>query len=150
LSKEETKMLRQTTATAIVAAPADRIWATIAAGGGVHHWFGAVITACELRGSGPGAERFCTMADGADLKERILEIDADARRFRYAIDEHPLPAREVVAAMEVEDLGDGTARITWGAQYEADDAHADLVDQTLSGLYAQGIQSLDHHCRVPA
>lgn len=143
-------MKKHTTAVATVTAPADRIWATIAAGGGVHQWFGAVITACELKGSGAGAERFCTMANGAELKERIMEVDHSAKRFRYAIDQHPLPASEVVATIEVADLGDGKTKITWGAEYGVEDAHAEVVDQTLSGLYAQGIQALEDHCRVAA
>jgi len=143
-------MKKTTRATSNVTAPADKVWATIAAGGGVHQWFGSVITACELKGSGAGAERFCTMSNGAALKERILEVDEAARRFRYAIEEHPLPAKDVIATIEVADLGDGKARITWGAEYSAEDAHADLVDQTLSGLYAQGIQALEDHCRVAA
>jgi len=143
-------MKKQTTAVAIVNAPGDKIWETVAAGSGVHKWFGAVITACELKGSGAGAERFCTMVDGAELKERIIEIDHSAKRFRYAIDQHPLPASDVVSTIDVADLGDGKTEITWGAEYSAEGDHAEVVDQVLSGLYAQGIQALEDHCRVAA
>jgi uncharacterized protein YndB with AHSA1/START domain len=143
-------MKRTTAATAIVTAPADRIWAVVSAGEGVHRWFGSVITACELTGSGAGAERSCTMVTGAALKERILEIDGAAHRFRYAIDQHPLPARDVVATIDVADLGAGRTRIIWGAEYAASDDQAGLVDQTLSALYADGIRALEDHCRIAA
>jgi uncharacterized protein YndB with AHSA1/START domain len=41
-------MKKHATAVATVSAPADKLWRTIAAGDGVHQWFSAVITACEL------------------------------------------------------------------------------------------------------
>jgi len=140
-------MKKHTTATATIDAPADKIWTTIAAGGGVHQWFGTVITACELKGSGVGAERFCTMVNGAELKERIIEIDDEARRFRYTVHQHPLPASDVVATIEVTDLGDGKSKLNWSAEYVVEEAQANAVDQTLSGIYAQGIDALEAHCR---
>lgn len=143
-------MKMQTTEAGTVNAPAERIWATIAAGGDVHRWFGAFVTACEITGSGAGAERVCTMTNGAELKERILEIDERARSFRYAIVQHPLPARDVVATIEVTDLSEATAHVTWRAEYEAEEAEAALVDQTLSEVYAQGIRALENHCRLTA
>jgi hypothetical protein len=51
------------------------------------------------------------MANGAELKERIIEVDHSTRRFRYTIDQHPLPASDVVATIEVADVGDGKTKI---------------------------------------
>ena len=143
-------MKKQTNVVATASAPADQVWATIAAGDGVHQWFGTVITACELKGTGAGAERLCTMVNGAELRERILEIDHHSQRFSYAIDQHPLPATDVVATIEVVDLGNGKTEIRWGAEYTVEAVHGDMVDQTLNGLYTQGIQALENHCRVLA
>lgn len=139
-------MKNHTTAGATVTAPADEILATIAAGSGVHQWFGAVITGCEVKGSGAGAERFCTMANGAELKARILGVDHLGNAFRCAIDQNPPPASEVVATIDVADLGDGKTKIAWGAEYGVEDAHAEVVGLTLSGLYAQPIQALEAAC----
>ncbi|MBE9169972.1 SRPBCC family protein [Pleurocapsales cyanobacterium LEGE 06147] len=80
-----------------IAGKADAIWATISSGGDVHQWF-PIIQSCRLEGSGEGASRFCTMIDGTELKERIVEVNHATRRFRYAIDRHPLPAQDVVAS----------------------------------------------------
>ncbi len=139
-------MKKQTSATGHIKASAEKVWETIAIGGEVHRWFGAVITACELRGSGSGAERICTMADGAELKERIIAIDHKAKRFCYAIDKHPLPATDMISTMEIADLGDGITKIDWRAEYSVADEHAGVVDQTLSSLYAQGIKAIETHC----
>ncbi len=127
-----------------IEAPAESVWATVSRGDGVHEWFGAVITSCSVDGD----QRLCTMADGAALKERILKVDHDARRFRYAIDEHPLPARNVVATIEVLEKPDGKAHIRWSAEFDAEDEHKPVVRETLSGLYSQGIAALDAHCKA--
>ncbi len=83
---------------------ADAIWATISSGGDVHQWF-PIIQSCRLEGSGEGASRFCTMIDGNKLKERIVEVNHALRRFRYAIEQHPLPAQAVIASIDVRDTG---------------------------------------------
>ncbi len=125
-----------------IEASADVVWATISKGDGVHEWFGQVITSCSLDGD----RRECTMADGAALKERILEIDQDARRFRYAIDEHPLPARNVIATIEVSETASGKTKVRWSAEFDAQDEHLPMLRETLTGLYGQGIAALDAHC----
>ncbi|MEM6693903.1 MAG: SRPBCC family protein [Pseudomonadota bacterium] len=126
----------------IEASPED-VWETISQGGEVHRWFTGVITTCELTGSGEGAERRCTMADGAALEERIIEVDHDRMRFRYAIDKHPLPATDVVATIQVTELPGGNTQVTWGADYSVTEDHAALVAETLKGLYSQGIAALE-------
>jgi uncharacterized protein YndB with AHSA1/START domain len=123
--------------------PPDAVWAVIAQGGDVHRWFGAAITTCELIGEGEGAARQCTMANGALLKERILEVDHDARRFRYAVDEHLLPASDVIATITVTEANDGKTTVSWGADYAAAPGQDDLMQETLEALYVQGIQSLE-------
>ena len=130
------------TAAATIDVPADTAWATIADGGGVHLWFPDVIASSEIDGEGVGAARRCRMRDGAPLAERILEIDHGARRFVYAIDEHPLPATDVVATMTVTPAGAGASRIEWGASFEADDEAVPQVAGMLERIYATGIRNL--------
>ena len=125
-------------------APAESVWATIAKGDGVHEWFGGVIASCSLAGD----RRECTMADGAKLKERILDVDHGAQRFRYAIEEHPLPAQNVVSTIEVSGKADGKTRVRWSAEFDAEHEHLPVLKETLSGLYTQGIASLGVHCRA--
>jgi uncharacterized protein YndB with AHSA1/START domain len=126
-----------------IAVPPNAVWAVIAQGGDVHRWFGAAITTCELTGEGESAARQCTMANGALLKERILQVDHDGRRFRYAVDEHPLPASDVVATITVAEAPDGQTHISWGADYAAAPGQDVLMREALETLYAQGIQSLE-------
>lgn len=120
---------------------ADAIWATISSGGDVHRWFPAIQN-CRLEGSGEGAARFCTMIDGNELKERIVEVNHAVRRFRYAIDQHPLPAQNVLASIDVRDTGDGQAFIIWGAEFEASEEAIPQIKEMLQGLYTQASKAL--------
>ncbi len=135
-------MLNEVIVTKEVSADPDTVWAILEKGSGVHEWFDGVITSCRLEGEGEGSSRFCTMMNGADLEERILTIDSDNRVFRYAIDKHPLPAKNVVATTKVNATTEG-AKIEWSAQFNVDsEEEAAVTKQTLEGLYTQGIDSL--------
>ena len=130
--------------TETIDADAQAVWDTIAKGDGVHHWFTGVITACRV----DGTDRYCTMADGSDLEERILDVDQENRRFTYAIDKHPLPATDVVSTIIV-GATDSGAEVTWACSYEADTAAAQQVGEMLMGIYKQGIEGLaQHHARA--
>lgn len=143
-------MKRTTKVSLTVQMPAASAWHVISKGGDVHHWFGAVITACELNGDGVGAQRSCVMADGAKLEEKIIAVDHNLRRFVYAVNQHPLPASNVVGTVVVNDLDENTATIQWGAEYECDEQYFEMIDQMLAGLYEQGIRSLETYCRQAA
>jgi uncharacterized protein YndB with AHSA1/START domain len=143
--------MKQTSTTRVqVAVPAAQIWDVVSQGGNVHRWFGRVITACELKGEGAGAQRSCVMADGAKLEEEILAVDHQKRRFVYAVHQHPLPAKDVVATVVVQDVGGGSSEIQWGAEYECLEEHAAMLSQMLGDLYENGIRSLETYCRQAA
>ncbi len=131
--------------TGIIAAPIETVWPTIAQGGDVHRWFGDVIATCDISGS----DRTCTMQNGATLTERIIDVDETAHRFRYAIDEHPLPATDVVATIALTATDDGGTQINWGADYTATPDNEALMRDTLQGIYAQGIASLETYHTQP-
>ncbi|MCZ6894409.1 MAG: SRPBCC family protein, partial [Gammaproteobacteria bacterium] len=88
-------------------APSEKVWAAISAIGGLDKWF-PIIAACEVNGSGVGAKRICTMPDGAKMHETIEEIDHDAMRFRYAINESPMPISNYMGTVEMKAAGDAT------------------------------------------
>ncbi len=123
-------------------ADADTVWATISAGDGLDKWI-PVITECRVEGSGAGATRYCTMANGAKLKERLLEVNHDRRRFKYGIDEHPLPAKNVVGTVEILDLGNGMSDVSWSAEFDCDASHKEELTGMFKGVYEQGLEGLD-------
>jgi len=122
------------------------VWNTIAAGDGLEKWL-PVITQCRLEGSGAGAIRYCTMANGAQLKERILEVDHAHRVFRYSIEEHPLPARNLRGKVEIRDLGDGTTTVSWGATFDVEPPYRSELEGMFRDVYEQAIQGLETFLR---
>jgi len=85
------------------------------------------------------------MQDGGVLKERILLRDAETRTFVYAIDSHPLPARNVVGTMRIDDLGDGQSHVSWSADMMLDSASADQMTKMVTGMYEQGLSALESY-----
>lgn len=121
-------------------APA-KIWETIRAGDGLDKWL-PVITHCRLEGSGEGATRFCTMANGAELKEKIVEIDDAGRRFRYSIDEHPLPAKNLRGSVEIKDAGTKGSEVSWGAEFDSEPQARAELEAMFQEIYSGAIDGL--------
>ena len=124
------------------------VWSTISAGDGLDKWL-PVITQCRLEGSGEGATRYCTMENGAQLKERIVEVDHARRRFRYTIDEHPLPARNLAGTVEVRDAGSNKSEVTWSADFDADEPHRAEIEGMFREVYSGAIDGLANFLRKP-
>ncbi|MGH7716139.1 MAG: SRPBCC family protein, partial [Vulcanimicrobiaceae bacterium] len=57
--------------------------------------------------------------DGSTQVERLLASDAKRRTCRYAIESTPMPVRNYVGALRVEDNCDGTSTVTWSAHFDA-------------------------------
>lgn len=63
-----------------IARPADQVWGLVGAPARIQEWFPG-ITASEVHGD----ERFVTNAGGNRVRERILELDDERRRFQYEL-----------------------------------------------------------------
>lgn len=122
------------------------VWNTISAGDGLDKWL-PVITQCRLEGSGEGATRYCTMANGAQLRERIVEVNHPRRRFRYAIDDHPLPARNLFGTVEIRDLGSNSSEVTWSADFDADEPQRAELEGMFREVYSGAIDGLANFLR---
>lgn len=97
--------------------PEAAVWELLVSLDRVDEW-APIITSCRLEGSGNGAKRYCTTADGGQLVETILEVDQAARAIRYRIDEG-LPLSSYEGTFRLESRG-GTAVVTWTIDAEGD------------------------------
>jgi len=138
--------MQNTTVEIAVKGNADRLWSVVSAGTDMHKWLAPAITGCALTGAGAGAERRIEMADGTVLKERILDVDHQERIFRYAIEEHPFPARNVVGTIKVRRGLDGAVLISWGADYETGVETAAVLKEKMTEFYTAGLTSLAVYC----
>ncbi len=127
----------------------DALWATIRQMTGMEDWYPGLIRESEvLDAYGPQPRRNCVMQDGGTLKERVLLRDDPTRTFVYAIDSHPLPARNLVGTIRIDELGNGRSHVTWSASLALEPKSADQVAAIVAGMYEAGLASLEaYHAR---
>lgn len=128
-----------------VAVDAAAAWATIRTGTDVNLWFPAIAT-CRREGD----VRHCGMSGGGELVELITGIDDTTMAFAYQVQQHPLPVGVVEASIQVIDAGPARCVIVWRASFDGADEAAARVAEMLSGLYGQGIDSLEAFLRRAA
>lgn len=124
--------------------PAEDLWQTISQMIGMEAWYPDLIRKSEVidaKSSEP--KRNCVMQDGGELKERILLRDDATCTFVYAIDSHPLPAKNVVGTIRIDDLGAGQSHVSWSANLMLDSAMADQMHGMVQSMYENGLAALE-------
>lgn len=118
-------------------ASADEVWAVAGDPGRIADWLPALSSSRAEAGA-----RECTMVNGAELKERILEHSDDERSYTYEIVEAPMPLRSYTSRFAVEGH-DGHAHVEWEADFEPEEAgqEAELVE-AFTQTYREGLESL--------
>ncbi|MFY0681039.1 MAG: SRPBCC family protein [Thalassovita sp.] len=82
-----------------------------------------MIQSCELHDD----LRICTLEDGQSIKEKIITVDADAKRLVYTITEGPMPI-EFHCASVVVSATEHAAELTWTVDVKPDALAAPLSD----------------------
>jgi hypothetical protein len=119
---------------------ADRVWATVAAVGGVDKWFPGILS-CRVEGHGAGARRFCEMAGGAKLAETVIAIDEPARTFRYTVDEG-LPVARYEGLLQVRAGHEGSGEVVWTVSFEGEPDQVAAMEAMLAQLAPAGLEGL--------
>ncbi|AWK89679.1 SRPBCC family protein [Azospirillum thermophilum] len=128
-----------------VDASAATVWSRIGDFAALSAWHPAV-TASPLEQDGPadrpGCVRALSLANGAAIREQLLEHDAAGRLYRYSIVESPLPVEGYTATLQVVSTGADSARIDWTARFQAADADAEGVAKALGEVFATGLAAV--------
>ena len=114
----------------------DAVWNVIGDPSGISSWHPAIAESPVS-----GADRACTLANGAEIKERIEQVDNDGKSYTYSIVESPLPLASYVSTIRVDAEADG-AVVTWDANFEVEGAPAEEVSAMLSNVYQAGLTAL--------
>jgi uncharacterized protein YndB with AHSA1/START domain len=126
-----------------IGAPSVEAWTAIRATGGLDRWF-PVIATCHVEGEGVGAIRTLGLAQGGEMKDRVEEIDDDARRFRYSRVHHPLPATTYKGTVVVRDVAGGKAEVTWSVEIDVEAEARDEVVAFIRAALSDGIAGLEN------
>lgn len=122
-----------------VHARAERVWGLAGDPGRIAEWLPS-LAASELEGD----VRRCTLVDGGELRERILEHSDSERAYSYEITDSPLPIRAYRSRLSIEGHDDHT-HVVWQADFEPEDPRqSDELTSMLHELYGQGLATLRH------
>jgi hypothetical protein len=124
-------------------APANKVWAAIEGVGGLDRWF-PIISDCRVEGTGVGALRVLTLANGAgEMHDRIIETAPRERRLRYHRTKLPFPVDDYFGTVEVSDAGAGASHLVWTVTFESAPEHAGPVRDLVFGAISDGVDGLE-------
>lgn len=103
--------------TARVARQARTLWREIGSFGDVVRWH-PMLAALESEGEEPGARRWAHTRDGGTQVERLAQNNPLQRSYIYAVEKTPMPVKNCVAELRVDDNGDGTSTVVWQSEFD--------------------------------
>ena len=119
----------------------DAVWALLSDFNGLDKWLGAV-TSSSMEGSGVGALRTLTLADGGTIVEKLESYDDAARSLSYSIVSGPLPVKDYRSTIQVTPIDGEHCQVEWGSTSTAVGVPEEQVEQILNGLYSGGLKDL--------
>lgn len=93
------------------------------------------IASSEREGEGLGAIKVNTLKGGGDIRLQLVYYSPESRAFNYIIQSSPLPVKNYVGEVRVEELGDGRAQLSWRGVFDAEGAEQEKADEMLQGFY---------------
>lgn len=139
-------MLETLNVTKSISVASEKAWQAIASIGGLDRWF-PIISDCRVEGAGVGAIRILTLTDGAEMRDRVLEIDPAAKCFRYERTHSPFPVSKYLGTVEVKDKTGSASELSWTLQIDvAEEAREQLV-LLLKQALSDGISGLEKDLR---
>lgn len=116
-----------------LAASPDEVWAVVRVPDGLADWLPGV-EAVQMDGD----DTRLVTAMGADIREQIVTVDDELRRFQYAITESPLGTTSHLATIDIIAEGDGCLAV-YSCDVHPGEAKP-IIDMVAAGTIA-GLQS---------
>jgi hypothetical protein len=133
--------------TARVGAPAAGRWRDIGGFGAIGDWH-PMLAKVTSEGEAEDSLRFAETRGGARQTERLIKGDPGQHFYRYRMESSPMPVRDYIGELRVEDNGDGTSTVVWSAEFEPTLSGFRTVEEIRDFLKV-GLQSIaDLHRRV--
>ena len=120
--------------------PPDQLWPLVGGFNSLPDWL--PLIAKSEPGEG-GRVRHLQTADGAVVVEHLQTFDNVARTYSYTISESPFPVSAYLATLQVEALGEHSAKVTWSGVFTPIAGVTDAeVEELFSGVYTGGVEAL--------
>lgn len=131
---------------AVLGAPAARVWSIVAPFDGLASWHPAFKSSVITNGVPAnlvGAERLLTLRDGGEIRERLLGFSEFKRTCVYTILSSPLPITDYVATMRITPVTMGDrAFVEWWSRFEAAPADREAMVNLIKGVYEAGLEAV--------
>ncbi|GAA1574811.1 SRPBCC family protein [Actinomadura kijaniata] len=134
-------------ASAVLNAPADRVWAYLRDFGNLAEWMPGVETVA-IEDGGPadriGCVRRVIGPNGTVFRERLAGLDDAGSSYWYDTLEAPLPIRGARGRLRVAPVTDtDQAFVEWWSDFSADAGDEEAMEKTLrTAIYAIGLGAL--------
>jgi hypothetical protein len=121
----------------VIRADPDSLWREIGAFERVGDWH-PLLEKVEVA----GRRRIPYDKDGIRQVETLQQSDRRRRRYRYTIDESPMPIRNYTAELSVDDNHNGTSTVRWSGDFEVAERERDNTVATVERFFKAGLSSL--------
>ncbi|MDZ7682720.1 MAG: SRPBCC family protein [Fodinibius sp.] len=125
----------------IIHAGVDQVWELVSNFSRLDEFVEAVVD-CTAEGSGTGAVRTLTLADGGEAKEQLESLHPDQHLLTYSIIDSPMPIENYSGSMQVKRITDGKSEFTWSSTFDVQDGTEREMKEALEGLYKLGVEGL--------
>ncbi len=120
----------------------EKAWEVIGAVSGVDKWFNSLIKSCRVDGD----KRYCETGEGHQFTEDILEVNHEARIFKYAIPKQDmLPVENIIGTMSVDSNTAGLAIVNWSATFESASENAEMAQEAFINLWSMGLNDMEEY-----
>ena len=130
------------TASSVIEIPvsADQVWQLIGGFNSLPDWLPCIVKSEALDG---GRVRHLQTADGGVVVERLQSFDNVGRTYSYTIEQSPFPVSAYLATVQVEALGEASAKVTWSGVFTPAAGTTDAAAEELfAGVYSGGLEAL--------
>ncbi|WLH54169.1 SRPBCC family protein [Pseudomonas tolaasii] len=130
------------TASSVIEIPvsADQVWQLVGGFNTLPDWLPFIVKSEPGEG---GRLRHLETAEGGVIVERLQTYDNVARTYSYTIEQSPFPVSAYLATLQVEALGDASAKVTWSGVFTpAAGTKEAAVEELFAGVYSGGLEAL--------
>ncbi|MEO1254434.1 MAG: SRPBCC family protein [Bacteroidota bacterium] len=97
----------------------DQVWSNVRSGANWERWL-PILSGSSIDGEGKGAKRICTMHDGNELYETILESDDEQKLFQYHIEKQNfMPVSNIIGTMKFLPNEEATT-LHWDVEFDVE------------------------------
>ena len=134
----------------ILDAPVDAAWDALRDFNGHDRWHPAVAESRIERGEAPdrvGCVRRFRLADGSELREKLLTLSDMEQSFSYCLLDTPVPLFNYVAHVRLLPVTDGDRTFwEWESRFDTPAGReAELRDLVADGIYGAGFEAIRAH-----